>query len=334
MVTVHRVNLEDNIDEIKRYCLSFIAEGAEEELDTVSDHESAINAFTQIIDENLAIFDQLVEDINSVTLFMKYIEHYEEIIEKMQEGNECIFKVVKSALAWLKHDVKYTDKLLADTNTQLERKLAKREEIKKFSLERDQLKHGLVPLSFALERAAKAVEDHRRDMRNYDKRELEIECSKQKTVELKEKKQNEFDEAEKEFKERKANFPARYKYLQAIMDERKAEIPKIDDEISRWTRVYEDFLEEKAKSGSKTEILYREHEEANAMLEDMMSKMEQKERSLLQSEEDYSIAERKVAALKIIRELKLDETTQKKIFSYGYIPGKFLDIKGETRGFA
>ena len=325
-----RNDLYDAYDKnLQKYCLSFEPEAHGEELQSVTEYENKVIEWDKTIRERLEVVDDLLDESDKYKTSMeKYISGYSRVLQLMDESCKAMVKASIPMKKWISADSSYARKVQEEINIYNRRKMEHRDIIRQQEFNRDQLGLKLKRRAWFTVKIERMLVQSREEKRHFKRREVTIRNNYINLEHTLQNQRNQLEDVKSRLKNRKENSPTVYNYLIARIEDLRADVRKIEARRDLMEAQMTSLRHEQQRCQKDMDRLEGEAKASLQKQDAALDELQQQEEDIALVRDDIRSLDRKIVALKRIREIKLHSDTVKKIYHYGYNPGQMADIKG------
>ncbi|KAK2147180.1 hypothetical protein LSH36_565g02049 [Paralvinella palmiformis] len=314
---------------LKKYCLSFLPEAKGQDLQSVRDYENKIIEWKEDVQKRFDAVDKLLDESDEYrNSLINYISHYEHVLSLMEDTCKAMLRVCQPMKKWCTADASYPRRVQEEINIYNRRKMDLRDVSKELEYERDQLNLKLRRREFFIVKLERMIYEVRSRKRFYKRRELELKEHQDKVEADISRKKRDLDEVKSKFQNRKSNSPSVYNYLSDLIESLRGDIWTLEKKTDALTKQANALKHKQFEIQKEVDWLTGEFDASNSMRDKALEKLTKQEEAISLIAEDAIGLDGKIRALKVIREIKLHSSTVKKIYHFGYNPGR-IEYKDE-----
>ena len=218
--------------QLKKYCLSFEADGKGEALNSVRDYQNRIIRWSDVIEAKL---DKIQEMLDENDIFRndvgKYISEYDHVIALMSDVCKTVFQVIDPMKKWVSSDATYARRVQEEINQKNRQKMELRDKTKAMEDKQENVGGTSRRKAFnclKLEQDLQRVRDAKKSMK---RRELEYgDFIAKLNADIRHKKR-ELDDIKSRLNTRKENSPTVFNYLSAMNESLKDDIRALEARV-------------------------------------------------------------------------------------------------------
>ncbi len=317
-------------NQLRRYCLSFEAEGEGKDLRTVREYENKVIEWNNDIKQKLQVVDSLLDECDKYKSPLSgYVDAYDKVVNLMEESCKAMSKCCEPMRKWVTSDSVYARRIQEEINQYNKRKMEMRDVIRHLEYQRDQIGLKLRRRAFFALKVERMLHDARDEKRLLKRREATVKENQEKAEAEIQRKKRDLDEVKTKLKNRKENSPSVFNYLTGMIETLREDIWKQESRMDTFEFQRNSLKRQQSEVQKQLDRLSVELDASNRIRDQQMQKLQKQEYDVKFVKDEIKSMDSKVISLKVIREIKLHSDTIKKIYHYGYHPGQIVNYKGK-----
>lgn len=318
-----------------KYCLSFISELEELDVECVRDYENNINIWQGEIRNALIGAEGAMDNINETGKhsFAEYISNYGQILHFMHVALDCLASVTDPFRSWVTADEGYLKKVSLGISALRAEKRELGYHFRRDCSRLAERKSKEIRADFDNKLLHNRVKDKLKNRRYCRKREFSFVDKIERTENILMERKFELQEAQQKVKTRPLHTLVREPSdgMTETCQRLKDDVNRMESYLNQVRRGRRDMRETRYHVQKEYHNLKGEYEESLKHNEKRNQFLSHQTKTIQDLSEELRIIDRKIKALQHIIAVKSHPATVKKIFFQGYTPGERIDFRDTLR---